>query len=78
MVIVWYNGGESVVRKWLTTREFGEKYGISRQRISGMCKAGELEHKQVQGMYLIPEDAEVPASWMHGKKGRVAQARYEV
>lgn len=67
-----------MVRRWLTTREFGEKYDISRQRIAAMCRAGELECKLAEGMYLIPEDAEVPAPWMRGEKGRVARAKYEV
>lgn len=67
-----------MVRRWLTTREFSEKYGISRQRIATMCRTRELEHKLINGIYLIPDDAEVPAPWLHGEKGRVARAKYEV
>lgn len=62
--------------EYLTCKELGDKYGVSRQAVFNMAKKGVIKHVvSDSGVLLFEPDAEVPAAWYYGEKGRTAQAK---
>ena len=46
---------------YLTTSEIAEKWGISRRRVTTLCRNGRLEGAILKGKtWLVPEDAIKP------------------
>lgn len=46
---------------YLTTSEIAEKWGISRRRVTTLCRNGRLEGAILKGKtWLVPEDAKKP------------------
>ena len=47
--------------EYLTTSETGEKWGISRRRVSKLCQEGRIDGAVLKGKtWLIPNDAQKP------------------
>ena len=46
---------------YLTTSEIAEKWGISRRRVTTLCREGRLEGAVIKGKtWLVPEDTVKP------------------
>lgn len=46
---------------YLTTSEIAEKWGISRRRVTTLCREGRLEGAVLKGKtWLVPEDTAKP------------------
>ena len=54
---------------YLTTDETAEKWGISARRVTTLCKDNRITGAvRKSGVWLIPDDAEKPATMKRGRK----------
>ncbi len=54
---------------YLTSEEIAQKWDISTRRVTTLCKDGRIDGAvQKSGVWLIPNDAQKPASMKRGRK----------
>lgn len=62
--------------KYITCSEIAQKYNVSRQNVIYHCQNGHIKGAfKLSGMWVIPTDAELPAAWKYGLKGRWAERK---
>lgn len=64
--------------EFLTTTEMGEKWNISRRRITTLCRDGRIEGAVLKGhTWLIPENTEKPDDPRHIRKNNQEAINHE-
>lgn len=62
--------------EYMTCSEIAAKYNVTRQNVIYHCQHGHIEGAvKLRGVWNIPTDAELPAAWKHGLKGRWAERK---